>query len=233
MLRKIQGVSFPRSGFNLLAHMLLNYFSGDPMAKVNTEQPNIAGDFGYCEFYKHCNQTPCTDPQVTFQKSHDFGLEMLQSDELDYMVLYREPLPAIISFFEAELAWGNIAASNDNFEFWERYFRKRLEYYQMFKKKWVDDAPAKSHVIKYEDLTSKPGDIFHALVEWMAPTRQADRALINRIVECRKVKSTRKPEDFRYYSNELQQRIDDSNRILPVRIEKRFFSRKKLQRTTK
>ena len=33
-----------------------------------------AGSFKYCEKYKHCQVTPCSDKETTFQKDHDFFL---------------------------------------------------------------------------------------------------------------------------------------------------------------
>lgn len=231
-MRRVQGVSYPRSGFNLLAQMLLNYFSADPDREVDPSKTNIAGKFGYCEFYKHCHQVPCSDPGVTFQKNHDFGLQLPVSRCIDYLVLYREPLPSIISYFEAELAWGTVSKSNDTFSYWERYFRKRLEYYQQFRKKWVDSKLASRKIVKYEDLVDRPHEILGQLVSWFEPDRATDQVLIDRIVRSREVRSTRIVTDFRFCSKEFIERIEDAHRILPVRIVKRWLKSKQIQSPT-
>jgi len=59
-----------------------------------------AGDFRYCEYYKHCKSIPCSDPIANFQKTHDFNGEVENSTSLYYIVQYRHPIEQIISHYE-------------------------------------------------------------------------------------------------------------------------------------
>ena len=223
-LQFVQSVSFPRSGFSVLAQMLQRYFSKDLNANPDDFEANIAGDFGYCEFYNHCKTYPCTDPRVTFQKSHDFDMKLAISPSVQHLILYRNPLDSIISFYEAEIKWGNILPASDCTSYWNLYFRKQLEYYMRFKTKWVNgNQPPNFHIVTYEDLTAQPRNILTEVVRLFKPPTPIDKELIDRIVRHTNIQSSRNSESFRYYSAELKMLIEAAESNWPVKISRKWL----------
>lgn len=223
-LQFVQSVSFPRSGFSILAQMLLSYFSNDVQRIPDDFSANIGGDFGYCEFYNHCRVYPCTDQRVTFQKSHDFDMKLAISPSIQHMVLYRNPLDSIISFYEAEIKWGNILPSEDCESFWNLYFRKQLEYYFRFKTKWVNGMQLPNvQIFKYEDMLATPRIFLKQIVGLFQPPTPIDNELIDRIVRHNSVTSRRDPQSFRYYTPDLQMLIDEAEKNWPVTISKEWL----------
>ena len=112
--RKIQCITFPRSGHHLLVNILLKYFSeniffpeiSDTKVDKQCNKVVCGGDFHYCEYYHHCRTSPCADPRTNFQKNHDFDGRVQNCRNNYYVIQYRHPLECLISFFE----WWNARA---------------------------------------------------------------------------------------------------------------------------
>jgi hypothetical protein len=103
-------VSFPRSGNHLLVNFLMMYYSKNIDHWKSGSSPNNnfrevvnAGEFVFCEYYKHCRESPCTDPKVNFQKQHDFDLGLPVNEDGKYIVQIREPIATFISYYEWHL----------------------------------------------------------------------------------------------------------------------------------
>ena len=230
-LQFVQSVSFPRSGFSILAQMLLCYFSKDVRAVPDDHAANIGGEFGYCEFYNHCRTYPCTDQRVTFQKSHDFDMKLEISPSQQYLILYRNPLESIISFYEAEIKWGNILPASDCESFWNLYFRKQLEYYMRFKTKWVNGNQRQNFLIaRYEELLANPNEFLARIIRLFQPPTPIDHELIDRIVRHNSIQSRRDPQSFRYYSPELKSLIHAAESQWPLTISRKWLKYNGLSR---
>lgn len=205
-MRRIQGVSYPRSGHGLLVRVLARYFSGDPDFKVDGGEPDIAGSFGYCEFYRHCRSVPCTDKRVTFQKNHDFDLRLPKHRHTWYLVQYREPLPAIISDYELQIRKGRISEEDDCERRFLQFLSKRLGFYALFKKKWVDPpVPSNICIIKYEELTVGPIESLRKAILFCEPDKSVDEAYLTSLVEKHTIAGKRDIRKFRYYRPVLEQ----------------------------
>lgn len=113
-MRKIQCVTFPRSGHHLLVNMLFKYFSKDVKypeilgGETHGKGKEIirAGNIYYCEFYAHCLTSFCTDPKTNFQKNHDADDLSLKNPDYYYIIQFRNPMHAITSFYNFELYGG-------------------------------------------------------------------------------------------------------------------------------
>ena len=91
-MNKVQGVSLPRTGHNMLVIHLKQYFADHvdcpkykdflipPLAKrrtrIKTADDHRTPRFHYCEHYYSCRSIPCVDADNKFQKSHDFDLDL-------------------------------------------------------------------------------------------------------------------------------------------------------------
>lgn len=210
LMRAVQAVSFPRSGLGLLVRLLSKYFSGDLSFKVSIREINFAGDFVYCEHYKHCGRIPCSDSRTNFQRSHDFGLRLTIDTEKPYLVLYRKPLDAIISHYEAQFRWGICRLEMDTEKFWKRFLKKQLAYYQAFQRKWVtNNWHPNTLYLQYEELVSIPQASLMKVIQLCAPDRKVDSGWLVRVVHSENISEKRSVEHFKYYDKKLFDRLKD------------------------
>ncbi len=235
MMRKVQGVSFPRSGHHLLIRDLISYFgprsgsSSDGAFGMNIYErlslfsktyrnawqhfpASKKNAFVYCEYYSHCNNIPCINPHNTFQKSHDFHLDLPRNDQLFYLVQIREPLPAIISWFELSLKHefprqGLEEEPADTKEYWHKFYAKKLEFYFGFLEKWI--LPGENDnliIIDYDDYTTNRLASLKKILSFIEPGKEVDMWHLEKSLEQLKTKRTTK--NFRHLDPFLSEKTE-------------------------
>lgn len=201
----VAGVSWPRSGHHLLVRILQEYF-GDK--------------FQYCEFYTPedcCRTFPCARPgTIKFSKNHDFDLNLEQYEDVNYIIQYREFIPAVVSNFELFVCNGEI---DSEFSF-RKFASMEWTKYQNFLEKWVTSPFGKRQfVLAYEEFTANPVSRMQEVIKLFVPDRPVDETRLHEITgQIVRITTTndgkrlplnkgisnyRNPIDFRYYSQEL------------------------------
>ncbi len=185
--RHVQGVSFPRSGHHLLVNFLNHYFGCR---------------FLYCEYYNHCQQLPCANPANNLQKNHDFGLKLPTDGARDYVLQYRHPLYAVSSNYFLHLR--NVQGKGSPYEvgqepgkIWREFAVKQVQRWKAFVRKWIleNDNP-RVLVLAYEDILHRPVEVFSGAVQFLCPSRVADRDRIESLVAQMNISAKRNMQDF-------------------------------------
>lgn len=205
-LRYVAGVSLPRSGHHLIARLLGRYFGTD---------------FLYCSFYDNpdcCRTFPCSRPEVNYSKSHDFNDEAKLDVGVPLLVQYRDVVPATISDFELYLRSGK----EDTKAVFEQFAMTKARMWGEFVAKWVDgDAAGERLIIAYEDLTGDPDNALRSAITFCGGDVDEDRLcgfaaserrnIVTKSgahwVEGAGVANHRRIEEFRFYDDELFQRM--------------------------
>ena len=185
-MHPISCVSYPRSGHHMLVRLLTGYF-GDALH--------------YCEYYEHCQQSPCSDPLTNFQKNHDFDLALPNDAGRRYIIQYRHPVTAIISWFELALKNGwKHDVREDTRECFARFLRDKMQYWRGFVRKWVidNDHPA-TVVLPYVQFSDQPESHFRQVLELIAPGHPVDEKLLVASLDHENVRRKRNPADFRHF----------------------------------
>ncbi len=146
-------VSYPRSGQHFIQRLV----------------ESVAGSESYCELYNCWDEacpgrnypvsmkSPCRAGR-RFQKSHDFDLSLPVHDEFKYVVLWREPIYAIVSYYELQSAKGDAFLANvgyvpDSRDTWEAFAAENAVYWRRFVLKWTFAASyGKVFAARYEDI---------------------------------------------------------------------------------
>lgn len=181
----------------------------------------LQDDLFYCEYYSNsacCRATPCTrraQRPVSLQKSHDFNLDLAQDrGSALYLIQHRRPIPRVLSarehyaLLEHDASYGE-ALGSDRGEY-AVWLGRQAEYSLAFSQRWLQEPPARSIVVDYDDLAHSPAETLarvldaasisvpHAVItEAVATTmphagRYGEHAFVPRSVEA-----------SRYYDHEL------------------------------
>lgn len=156
MKKQITIVSFPRSGQHLTERLLKFYCKKQQLK------------FSYCEYYSHCNHSPCLNRRV-FQKNHDFDLNLPIDSSQKYIVLYRNNMTAQLeSWFRYYLKeqW-NVSHDNKEIDYKNtekrnmliKFINSKTDYYVNFLKKWVYNSYTNIYKIEYNDLINNSENI--------------------------------------------------------------------------
>jgi len=133
MMKRVENVSFPRSGHSMVRDLLKAYFG--PEFKY---QPIWPGPGKFSEGFH-------------FQKNHDFGMVTPISSDWNYLVLVRDPFDACLSWHKQGVEFDG---SPDTWEKYQLMLRNAQEYWGNFVKKWVcSDIPNRLIVHYYDLLT--------------------------------------------------------------------------------
>lgn len=202
--RYVCGISWPRSGHQLLVDILESYFGGE---------------FAYCEFYTPvdcCKKSPCTRaPMVKFSKNHDFESKTGIRRGTPYLVQYRSFLPSVVSAFEMYVQNGQPDTA-DSFRFFARYLTTR---YNAFLAKWTfgPNAPKEKLLIRYESLTSESKiEVLTDIISFFAPDHSID--------ELRLLKITRSAQKVQVDAKQTTMHFDFGIRATRIVEEFRFFN---------
>lgn len=215
-MRRIQGVSVPRSGHGLLSLYLASYYARDATWFQHSQDFKCdgllrAGDFVYCEMYGHCQVSPCPDPDTTFQKSHDFkSTEVQYEPRRHYLVQTRRPLPAIISHYKLRVSEG----MKDSWWNWHRFYRRRLAEWLRFQRKWVVPGYDNVWVLDYDDLVRRPEETVREAIHFIDPDHEVDEGLIARAVRAREPFHRDTVTPFKYYDSAVQKAADRVQRLV-------------------
>lgn len=192
----IQNVSVPRSGHQLLIKYLANYFDRSSDEPDWSNGLLRAGPFTYCESYLHCGVTPCPNPSVTLQKSHDLELgEVQYHADRRYIIQTRRPLPAITSHYLFSVAHGR----RDSRHSWERFFRKTLAYWEAFQKKWVLPSRPNVLVLEYDQLVADPFRHLQEVLSFCEYEDRVDCDWLSSVTAQRPTFRRDKTRDFKYF----------------------------------
>lgn len=221
----IQGISFPRSGHHMLIRRLTEYFSiiscSDVCIRNRSRKTNdidtSKNSFVYCEFYTTCQTIPCIDERCSFQKSHDFSLDVPIKKELHYLVQIRNPIDAITSLFELSLktGWYNL---KDTQECWELFFDDQLVFYRNFYNKWVVQKKNNIDIFWYDSFLENPVPHLIRAIELLDKQHSINFELVEKLCEDISLRSHHKK--FRYYSLLLEEKVYKSN----IKLNKNSFS---------
>jgi hypothetical protein len=184
-MRQVMGVSFPRSGHNIIHHIFYNYY-GDR--------------FIYCDAFNNdgahcgCRNIPCINPANTFSKNHDFGLKSGKGipviDTASYLVQYRTPVRSIASNFK-------LYQRGRQFRFnlpvlggqgmWRRFADRQIKLWKSFVNKWaigLQDSQIDHLDCSYQDLLDFPLETARKAIDFtsLQPVNEARlEAVLNQI----------------------------------------------------
>ena len=211
----VQGVSLPRSGHNLLVSHLQKYFDSSSfcpdyrhtllpfLAKSKTRRTSLANDtrhtFHYCEFYYSCRSHPCCNANNTFQKSHDFDLNLPIDPAMKYIIQTRDRLGLLISWFELRLQKQRECDSPEGFE---EFVRRNCQYIDGFQRKWLDGRLSNCLRLDYDDYLRRPAELLADVVLFFDPNRVVNRSRVAQIVV--DVRPARDNNAFRFFDHSLQ-----------------------------
>ena len=212
--RKIQCVSFPRSGHHLLAGCLKQYF-----AAIFIIAPTF---FGKAHF---------KDPKTNYQKNHDFDLSLPNTRAWYYVIQYRHPIDSLISWYKWEADTGVKAEKNTrwrafiNYElpFWNLYTRRdtqqrwlqfvklHIAFWQKFVRKWIiRNQNPNTCFVPYSELVADSCRAIRKVVLFVNPLSPVNLEAISKIVARNDFGIKHQVLDFRYYDTKLFRDIEES-----------------------
>lgn len=146
--KRIFAVSFPRSGSSLIRDSLrdilgdrLRWCDGQvEIARNRTEdKPDPALAESTAEF--------------NYIKYHDFELAANPPEDCWLVVQYREPVSAIVSWFDMDTAAGKIP---DTAASWAEFSSAKADYWIAWKRRWVEECCEQRLTITLEHLAIQP-----------------------------------------------------------------------------
>ena len=218
-MERVQCVSLPRSGHNLLVGHLKRYFQSNnccSKTKKPTKKFNLFGrtngseakrtqsrsndslsEFHYCEYYYACRNHPCVDQNNKFQKSHDFELQLPVEQERKYLIQKRDRLDLMISWFEMRLKKNREKDSQAGFE---AFLEHQRSYLDQFHQKWVEDPIRNRMILDYESYLSDPIESLTRVIHFFDCEHKVDLDLLSSIVK--DVRPAKDNSDFRFRGTE-------------------------------
>lgn len=212
-MHRVQGISLPRSGHHLLVHCLKDYF-GD--------------DLGYCSNLFRSDSF--SNSEITFQKNHDFNLDLPVEPTLKYLVQYRHPLESLVSWYrwevrngiQAEMNYGWQPFINKNVPFWNLYTRrntqkrwhlfleKRIPFWTKFIRKWIIDIDHASvcHV-DYSDFIRDPFNTLSRVLVFFEPEEDLDEMRLLEIIAKHDIRPKSNIKEFDYYDEQVFRNIEN------------------------
>jgi hypothetical protein len=160
-MRAVQGVSYPRSGHSIVYQVATRYF-GEAFVYCDTNNRRYCG----------CESVPCVNPQRTFAKNHDFGVQheagvpILPAER--YLIQYRNPVCSITSnyyLYRFRKPWLHTKGA------WKHFAIDSIDYWNRFVDKWVLDFPADANppfFCSYESLISDPEVRMREILSYMS-----------------------------------------------------------------
>lgn len=197
--RRVQGVSFPRSGHHMLTGFLARYFGSS---------------FAYCEYYNDCRRRPCVNPRNNLQKSHDQKLRLATDKDCDYLLQFRHPLYSICSNYRLHLKhkkskYQGCRVGQEPIDRWRKFAQRDIQRWKKFVRKWaIENSNARAMTVLYEDVMEDPVGEFARVVEFMCPSHEPDFAKIAAFDAAPR----KKLEDFPHFEPEFFRAIEDEAR---------------------
>ena len=163
------GVSWPRSGHNLLVRILIAYF-GDR--------------FGYCEYYSLkdcCKKILCSRAgEINLSKNHDYKNIVPIMDGGKYLVQFREFLPSLVSNYELY-----VRTRKDTAVKFFKFAKKGTKKYCIFMNRWARAEAADATIVRvsYERLVASPVETMETVVSQFSPPEPLDREKLRRLIQ--------------------------------------------------
>lgn len=198
-MRKIQCISFPRSGHHLLVDLLATYLGnelvyadrygaydihGRPVDPAHPHRPGPPRGFAQ-------------EPLATLEKNHDFNLDTVPTCPV--LVQIRAPVPAIVSWFCIERDEGR----SDTRTEWEHFARTKADFYRRFKSRWIDTD---AMILDYDTLVAAPLRALLDVLGYAYAVIDIERAAA--VVSSFDIRPRNSIENFKWYDPDFCSRIE-------------------------
>lgn len=199
-IRPTQGVSYPRSGHEVVYRIARRYF-GEAFIYCDTNNVDRCG----------CETVPCINPKRTFAKNHDFGLRhsdgvpVIPSEH--YLIQFRNPVRSIASDY---YLFRHAKFSRRKKSEWQRFALDSIEYWNRFVDKWVLNFPADANppfYCSFESLLSDPHVLIRDVLSFLSEGPLEEDA-ISQILEAIPIVNKDRLAGFRYYDDGFFREIE-------------------------
>ncbi|NBC05166.1 MAG: hypothetical protein GVY20_15900 [Bacteroidetes bacterium] len=211
---KVQGVSFPRSGHHLLAYCLEQYFGKE---------------FGYCNDVFRIHQFQ--ESWITYQKNHDFDLDLPIDHKMRYLIQYRHPLESLVSWYKwevdngitAEMNYGwrpqvnkyvplwNLYAHRNTQKRWMNFLNIRIPFWSKFGQKWIISNHHPSTCwVNYSDLIRAPFITISGVISFFDPEAELDEEKLQKIITHLEIRPRNDITEFEFYNERSFRKIEKS-----------------------
>lgn len=206
-MHKVQGISLPRSGHHLLVSCLKNYFEDE---------------LGYCSNLFRMDQF--SEPETTFQKNHDFHLDLPIDPNLRYLIQYRHPLESLVSWYKwevdhgirAEMNYGlrpfinrrvpiwNLYTRRNTLTRWNTFLEARIPFWINFISKWIIDIDHPSVCyVDYSDFIRDPFNTLSRVIVFFKPEDSVDKVRLLEIISKQDIRPKSNIKEFKYYDERI------------------------------
>lgn len=179
MIHKVQGVSFPRSGHEIVWHALRKYFQR-PMC-----------DYG----------SVLDRPEYIWARNHDFDGDFPKVYGLRHVIQYRSPVRSITSNYR-------LYARNtrqDSEEHWRRFMQRQIVAWRRFARKWlIDNGLEQCLLLPYEQLVCRPHETLVEVISFMS-----DEPVDEERVDSQGIEPRNSLDRFSYYDEQVFAHIEE------------------------
>jgi len=179
MIYKVQGISFPRSGHEIVWHALRQYFQR-PM----------------CDYGSVLEQ-----PDYIWARNHDFDGDFPMVQGLRHVIQYRSPVRSITSNYRLHA----MNSQKDSLTHWRTFMDKQIVAWKRFAHKWlIDNGLDACLLIPYERLVRQPHATLVELFSFMS-----DDAIDEQRMPSEGIEPRNSLDRFPYYDEEVFAYIEE------------------------
>lgn len=191
IMRPTQGVSYPRSGHSIVYHYAARYF-GEAFIYCDINNKMFCG----------CESVPCVNPDRSFAKNHDFGVQngegmpIIPSER--YLIQYRSPVRSIVSDYYLH-RYRNILRHRKSQ--WQKFALNSIVFWNRFIDKWVLNFPSDADAplfCSYESLISDPEARMGEILAYLGGG-PLDEDAMHQILERKPIVERNSISKFRHY----------------------------------
>lgn len=117
-------------------------------------------------------------------KNHDMDIArdgqagIPRDPKVPYLIQVRNFLEAVVSDYNLYLR-----SHEDSIDTWRTFASRKSDYYRRFIDKWVRESnDLETLVVRYEDLTARPAEMFRQITEFFTPPELIDEARLQRVI---------------------------------------------------
>lgn len=187
----VQGVSYPRSG-HAITYILAKRYFGEAFVYCDTNNKVQCG----------CESVPCINPERTFAKNHDFGLQNADGVPINlaerYLIQFRSPVRSIVSNYYLYRSRSLLKYRKSE---WIRFALDSIFFWNRFVDKWVLNFPAGANTplfCSYESLVSNPQRRAREILSYFS-TGPLDEEAVSKALIRRPVVARNSISKFSYY----------------------------------
>ena len=162
--------------------------------RIPHENGTANNRFHYCEYYYACRSTPCVNPSNTFQKSHDFELNLPVDLQKRHVIQYRNPIGLLISWFEMRLLKNR---ETDSAEGFRKFAARNQSYLNGFCAKWLDSKMPNRLTLDYDDYLNEPIKHLSSVIQLFDVDSDVDLERLQEITQ--DIVPAKNNSGFRYY----------------------------------